>query len=507
MKYFFSFFIMLISHSLWAQTLNEIYLGKLSKALKGSPFLMSEQIEFRKAENTGKAQEFILDKINEYTHSETFQFKMKTLMDEHLRLKADKDPLKIARPTSGYVYRQAKSAYDFLVENIITQNMSWDSLLLAKNYSYEYFKYPTFERSDREFFKNILHLKSQTDIVADIEDSIANSSTGNEHLLLKEHIGFDVADTRVAGILTTPRFLSRYQNTALNKNRRRAAAIFRSFLCDDMVAAIPPKTVDSEKSDFDVLIPEASAGSTENKTEEQLRRELRKSDPHGSLPGCMACHYKLDPMGRTLGLSAAGLSDQPAPGGLVYKSNGRTVNIAVNGVGDLAEKITQQKEYVDCQVNLFWKWFVGKDVPKTEIRHNQLVQQFENGQRRPLDFITYLVQTPEFKAPPVLLNEAQILSRKAAKVLKRCYDCHKNQNQNEYMKNWDLTDFPYGASQEEAAGRITLLSNALDIAGDGANKRMPPKDSLWQLSSDEFTILKTWIGEGAPDYNGKRQIQ
>lgn len=176
-----------------------------------------------------------------------------------------------------------------------------------------------------------------------------------------------------------------------------------------MVAAIPPKTNDSEKNDFDVLLSATTVSSTiESHTEEQLRKELSKADPHGSLPGCMACHYKLDPQGRTFTLSASGLSHKASPGALVYKTGGNNVNILVQGLAELAEKIVQQKEYVDCQVQTYWKWFIDQDVPKTDARHQELVETFEKSERRPLNFITYLVQTPEFKARPVFLNENQI---------------------------------------------------------------------------------------------------
>ncbi|HWU44747.1 MAG TPA: hypothetical protein VN132_14945, partial [Bdellovibrio sp.] len=380
---------------------------------------------------------------------------------------------------------------------------------IGKTYIYAQKKSPLItvgmQVNDFFFFKNIL----ESSVPYNLEDdaiAIPYLDQSKEQLPL-ETITFDKNDPRIAGVLTTSRFLNRYQNTALNKNRRRSAAVFRSFLCDDMVAAIPAKTNDSERTDYDVLLPTtAQPPSGSSKTEDQLRKELRKNDPHGSLQGCMNCHYKLDPMGKTFALSASGLSAESSPGALVYKSGERNINIPVKGIGELAANIIQQKEYVNCQVNLFWKWFIGQDVPKTSARQEELVQAFEKGGRRPLDFISYLVQSREFKAPPVFLSEEQLLARKAAKVLRRCYDCHKDQTDNPEIQAWDLTDLPYG---NDPAGRnfsVHQIAWVLDIPHDGAKKKMPPKESLWQLSPDEFETMKQWITQGAPDYSGQRQV-
>lgn len=492
------FSIFIFAQLSYAQTIsNQAYLGKLSKSLRGIPISFQERQELAQAEITNSVDIYIDQKIHEYMKGGLFQIKMKTLVDEHFRLRANQNPFNVSQ---GYDNSYTlKTAYDFLVENIIGENKSWDNFLVAKKYTYEFFKNPNGLDGDQAFYGTLLNWQASYDLVSELNG-------GGSGRPISETVEFDPQDMRIAGVITTSRFLDRYQNTALNKNRRRAAAIFRSFLCDDMVAAIPAKTNDSENKDFDTLLPAAPNAQAGGKSEDQLRRELRKSDPHGTLPGCMACHSKLDPMGRTLGLSPFGLSDQLSAGALVYKTSGHSVNIPVRGVGELAEKITQQKEYLDCQVNLFWKWYVGQDVPKTEVRHNELVAAFEKGGRRPWDFVAYLVQTSEFKKPPVLLTESQILARNAAKILKRCYDCHKDQYENLEMQEWDLTDLPYGTTPQARAYAINQLSSALDIKGNGAKKYMPPKDSLWQLSTDQYDTLKKWIQEGAPDYSGQRQI-
>ena len=355
-----------VSLSAMAQTpAPAVYLEKVSKSLRGMPPSVAEREALAQAVARHEEAAFLSDKVKQYTLSKEFTFKLKARIDEHFRLSASSDPFKI-----GITYQvKPDSAYDFLVLEIITKNQSWDRLLTAKNYTYLEDRAPTFTMNIDEnindffFFKGILDSKVQYNLVDDTNYAF------NRKEMSPVTISFDENDPRIAGVLTTSRFMARYGNTALNKNRRRAAAVFRSFLCDDMVAAIPAKTTDSEKTDYDVLLPES-------KTEDQLRRELRRNDPHGSLEGCMACHYKLDPMGKVFALNPSGLAPEASPGVLVYKAGSSNVNIPVSGVGDLAKNITQQKEYVNCQVNLFWKWFIGQDSPKTTVRQAELVAEF-----------------------------------------------------------------------------------------------------------------------------------
>lgn len=73
------------------------------------------------------------------------------------------------------------------------------------------------------------------------------------------------------------------------------------------------------------------------------------------------------------------------------------------------------------------------------------------------------------------------------------------------MKNWDLTAMPYAGTTEDRQTAIQQLARAIDLFGDDSKRRMPPKDSAFQLSPDDFVLLKKWVSEGAPDYTGKRQ--
>ena len=82
---------------------------------------------------------------------------------------------------------------------------------------------------------------------------------------------FDPTESRVAGALTTARFFNRYNTTEINKNRKRAAAVFNIFLCDAMEPSIPEPSANPD----DLLDKAFPGGNT--MTEEDLRAESPES--------------------------------------------------------------------------------------------------------------------------------------------------------------------------------------------------------------------------------------
>jgi hypothetical protein len=46
----------------------------------------------------------------------------------------------------------------------------------------------------------------------------------------------------------------------------------------------------------------------------------------------------------------------------------------------------------------------------------------------------------------------------------------------------------------------------MDIDNNGLNPSMPPKDSLWKPSQDEFAMIKKWMDRGSPDFQGNPQV-
>lgn len=468
-----------------AQT--ETYFFKLSKSLRGVPPTLEEREEFAKAVQAGTAEAFLQKKTQEYLTDDKFTFKLKQKVDELLKLKQQREFDKTPKETG--------TSYDRLVSEVIQSNSSWDQLLLAKSYHYMPpipWDFLSSYNEDAFFFiPNQGHVPSPS-----FEDYLVPDTKRVER-----HVAFAPDDLRIAGVVTTPRFFGRYVNTALNKNRRRAAAVFRVFLCDSMAPSVPATDNQGEKQDFDTIFPGHSSY-----TEDDIRRNTQ-ADVHGQLMDCKSCHYKLDPLGQVFGFSAATLAPLPAAGSLTFKGqDGRAVAIPLRGLGDMAQALIQQTEYEKCQVRHFWRWYIGKDVPVSRHKEQELVKKFNDLGRKTQDFVSYLVSLPEFKERPQALTQDQLLARRAVNIMKNCNDCHQSQDKDPDIRNWDLTDLPYSQDADERKDAIRLLRKNLDIDHDGVGKKMPPKDSLWKLSQDDFAILRDWINRGAPDFDGNAQV-
>lgn len=463
----------------------ETQLMKLSKSLRGQIATAADREQLKAAITQGTAEDFLRLKTQEFVKSSQFNLKLKQKVDELIRLVPQTRPLS----NKYYGAGMTPSAYDLFVENLISQNLSWNELLTGKSYRTQ--TAGSFLNPEKRFYEV---LKGNHDPEVPFETALQDTNPENIPLTSYE---FDKADPRIAGILTTPRFFDRFVNTALNKNRRRAAAVFRVFMCDTMIPTVPAQDSKSQMTDYDTVL----AGH-QNVTEEQIRKS-QAGNIHGQQADCMSCHQKLDPMGQTFGFSAATASPKPSAGVLYFKGyDGRQVNIPVSGVAELGEKIVQQPEFEKCQVQNFWRWYIGKDVPLTAQREMELIQKFNQVGRKPKDFVAHLVSLPEFKEKPAILTEDQLLSRRVVKIFKNCNSCHESTDEDV----WDLTNLPYSRDARLRERKINALKKVLDIDGDGRRAEMPPEDSLWQLSQDEFATIKNWINRGAPDFTGKVQV-
>lgn len=473
----------------------ETYFNKLSKALIGQPPSREDWDRFFIAKKKSTLTDFFQNYIDQTVLRPEFDRKLKFKLDELFRFIPQ---LLYASDKISGEQQNFLSSYDYLANEVIGQNMPWSALLNRKFYKVHPFRITAF-RPERSFYS---YLNGSLKIKNDIPSLWSPFDSSLNGVL---EFQFDPQDLRLAGVISTPRFLSRYANTALNKNRRRSAAIFRTFLCDTMVAAIPKKKPGDDSTDYDVLLPKAHQGVTE----EQLRKSMQQTDIHGSSPDCRACHYKLDPMGETLSLSPAPtINEVPSPGALIYqKKNGSMVHVEVRGLGELGQAITEQTEYIQCQVNHFWTWYVGQDAPRSATRNEQLNKKFIELEGRPKDFVKYLVQSSEFRQKPIKLTEEQLLARQVAKSFKNCTSCHEDQNEDFDMKYWDMTAFPYSENPRENQARINQIIKALDLNNNGAHRKMPPKESVWQISEQELGQIQKWISIGAPDYDGKPQLK
>src|SRR5262249_39067975 len=133
-------------------------------------------------------------------------------------------------------------------------------------------------------------------------------------------VRFAENDARIAGAITPKGFFRRYSTTNLNRSRGRAAALFRIFLWVDLRAVVEPKPGEEEELLQKAFPPGFPRG--------EGHPSFFDEDQHGKDPACMACHYKLDPMGRTFFPIGTVLADMPGAGALVFKrADGSLVNI------------------------------------------------------------------------------------------------------------------------------------------------------------------------------------
>jgi hypothetical protein len=499
------FISFLVASSAIAQS-NEIgnasYLRKLTGFLAGRQPTVQEYQALEKAEkNPEELAQFFSLSIDKLMASSEFAEKMTYNLSELFQIKA---------PTRKASYKDAMTN---LFYRIALDNLSWDQLLTSGRFESDGYevkgqsggyggeeyrnKISTDDRNrlnqDRLFLAPLKQYK--------VDDSVFNST---EAISIPKIIDDFTGDDRFAGAITTSRFLARYGNTALNKNRRRAAAIFRIFLCDPMAAAIPDQS-DNLDSILDQVFP------NKGKTEEQLKEELKSSGNalHGTQADCMACHYKLDPAGRTLLRVGPLFGTAKNAGALAFKrKTGELVNQPVSSIGDLGKTIAKQPEYLSCQVNHFWNWFVGRDVKMTEQRASELYQLFEKNGRRPRPLVKALVTSAEFKAKSENSNPLKSLALQAKAILVRCDTCHNAKNG--VKTEWDeevpsLTQWPIGgtAATQEYWLR-TVVSGSLDLTGKTGERSMPPKTSPWQPSVGDLKVLRSWIEAGTPNESGVR---
>ena len=472
-------------------------LRKLSLHLRGRLPTPDEQSELLTAELQGQARTFLQATTRAYLGTPEHAAKMSYRLEELFRLKTDlqseTEPDSIlpgaAAPIEPY---QRRNALNELFLSMTRENRSWDDLLTSKRYVLRAMPASafgfSFRVSDYGFFGAVAR--------AQLPPMTNGIIGGLIDVAVPERIAVQFAedDARIAGALTTPRFLQRNVNTAVNKNRRRAAAVFRIFLCDLLLPVVAPPSGAIES-----LLDRAFPPNTSGVTEKEIRAMRSAPDKHGANAACNVCHFKLDPLGKTFLASAVALSSKPSPGALVFKNaKGEIVNLPGRGVGDVAASIARQPEYVRCQVRQFWDWFVGSDRILTPDREVELTARFDALGRRTNDFIAELVGSSEFRSP-FRPTAAQFRAQAVKSILKNCTSCHDE-------KTPDFTKWPIGGASQSMREMVAKISERMDLTGGGADREMPPRSSPWQLTGKMFELIKNWVQDGAPDENGVPQL-
>ncbi|MES2964903.1 MAG: hypothetical protein V4760_13510, partial [Bdellovibrionota bacterium] len=309
-------------------------------------------------------------------------------------------------------------------------------------------------------------------------------------------VSFAPDDVRVAGALTTARFSARYNTTVLNKNRKRAAAVFKIFFCDAMTPNVPAN------GDKHYEFVEATFPEKFEVTEETIRSMAAGTDKHGTDKDCVACHYKLDPMGKVFQTSALALHPRPAAGALVFTRlvTGELITVPGKGIGDVAKAITQQPEYETCQVKWFWKEFIGQDAKLPVQDRPAWVKKFNAVGRKTNDFVLELVTSDQFRRRPVEPPPPELVTfDKVEDLLQRCDSCHARE-----MTIPQFSSLPIGGSQTLHEETVKGMIDRLDRA-DGDKKKMPKESAGWKTS--EIELVRKWLAQGARDEFGKPTIQ
>lgn len=481
-------------------------LKKLSLHLRGVPPSPQDYLELQTALSGNQLPRFFQSKTDEYLKSRQHVGKMVDRLQELFKFTPNRglpESSLFEAPDDGRFSNQystrktllrkdrafARNSADIIFKDIAKKNLSWDKLLKTKKY-----KVWGKRRGDKREFRNDAYFYKKIDRSlnrrwnAQTEDPVQLKSVKPR-------------DNRFAGVLTTLRFAHRYKTDEINQNRSRSAQIFRIFLCDNMAINLKP----SEKERKRLL------RLSLNKGQSQATQPGSAANPnvHASDPACKACHYKLDPLGRVFNKMTRIIMDQPQPGRLRFnRPDGTKVNIPLNGAGDLAQVLPRLPEYESCQVGHFWKWFIGNDIPLSPATRSELVTQFNQVGRRTNDFISYLVNRPEFYTGPKEAPAAPGSFQSVRATLASCNKCHTKRLRQQELAPPDLTQLLYGGTQELHNEWIERIGDSMDLPNDGKNPTMPPASANWGRVRTQKAVkkIKQWICNGAPDASGKKTV-
>jgi hypothetical protein len=381
-----------LSQSTFSDTLTGAsLLNKISQSVRGQAADISDLKILNNLPTEVEKNKFIEQKTDQYLTTKEYTNKTTFRLMELFQYKTVTGLKSVTKDASTQFFDQ-----------MTIGNLSWDTLLTGKKYKLsvglktgnQIFSDP--RPSDFGFYGILFPLPSSDNgYIKNIDQiDIPNVQTSLD-------VVFPQTESQIAGAVTTPLFFERYGTTGLNKNRSRAAAIFRIFLCDKMKASIPVENKVDDMT-YDILYPNDQSQIGVNKsmgmTQEEITKILNKSDEiHGTRKDCMTCHSKLDPMGKVFANSGSLLSSIPTSGRLYYKnSTGQIIDQPVDNLNQMGQLLTQQDDYVTCQIKQFWNWYIGEDQVIDSNKLNQLKTEFNRVDRKTNDFVKSLVFSSDF---------------------------------------------------------------------------------------------------------------
>lgn len=487
---FFTLAILAATHAGADTALNNTERLRRLSLLMRSQDISTEEWKASRSKAGAEFDAYFAEKTRQYSETENFRLSMIDKLSALYRVKS---------PFSSSSYGQDNfTSLHVLFDRVVRENRSWDELLTAPVIALtppDPTIFDSLMASNETFFKDVLatdDLKRLRAYTLELEEQGRESDLGSR--LRKSPVPLEnrgkileVKSPQVAGVLSDSSFLDRLPTTPVNQNRKRAAALFRIFLCDEMKAIILPDEAAKKE------IEEAGldhAGGTANIPPQSLAQR------HADDPKCSACHYKLEPIAKAYKGVSNRMTNRPQAGSLTFKRrSGELAEVPFRNMQELAQALVKQPEYVSCQVRHFWDWFIGKDVPLTATKEAELVRAFETSGRRPKDFVQYLVRSNDFHRFPQLTAET-IRSPHISGILRDCTSCHEA-----IQRGPSINKLPLSAWMTEK------LVKDLDLLGDGSRATMPPPRAGWKLGANERALMIAWLANGAPGDDGVPQWQ
>ncbi len=310
----------------------ELYLRRVSLLLRGVP-PKYEEIESLKFLNEDQFKIILAEKITEYSESDLFNEKMRVRILEMLQMKVTPRLSPELLAPSSFLLEASKefvssqissTVLDQFIIDLLKSNKSWDKLLTGTQYT--------------------------------IDPSSASASTELDFYQ-------NATPKSLAGIITTPRFFERYFSSNSDKNRTRASAIFKIFLCKNI--SIRPKSMDNNRPRLLNLALNIKSHIAKTSVTNKVSSE----------------NTQLDRLGLAFEHSVIRPDPAQVKGYLTYKKGRGNISIPFLSMNQMAQTITKQQEFLSCQTNHFWNWFVGDDVENT--KKTQLMNYFDKSQRQP----------------------------------------------------------------------------------------------------------------------------
>jgi len=398
--------------------------------------------------------------------SDQFKKKMNTEIIEHLGLPAESQRYdeNIKYPSSQYI------------KNILSGSAPWSSLFNSRDVYMD----PKSPR-DVHFYKRIFGGSLP---VADysFKDSNGQQTYNYVRLSAKSEEQKDA----LAGFFTTPEFFSRYFNTGTNENRKRAAALYRLLLCDEM----KPVILSDAHLERELLM---STISDLKDGQQQPAPPATVADQHGSQPDCQVCHRKLDPAAKLF--SAAPMSPALKSMSSFFVLGQQSQSIL--GLGQWVDAALKTDSAKRCQVRFFWNFVIGKNVPLSEDTMQNLVKVYDSSRENVRVLIEKLILMPEFTMPAQQLEERPVTFGDVRPLLRRCDSCHAGEG---HMP--DFASLPIGFQASEHSRWLKKIVKETDLENLGAKAAMPPAKAGWKPSTMEYRMLAKWLADGARDERG-----